>query len=96
MLARRDLHERIGGFDEEISFCEDHDYARRAKETGRFGFLTSTKIPVSIRRLDRDGRLNIVIKYLLAEVHLAVLGPIRHDKFRYRFGHAPAKEREEQ
>lgn len=94
LLARRQLHERIGGFDEEISFCEDHDYARRAKETGRFGFLTSTKIPVSIRRLDRDGRLNIVIKYLLAEVHLALLGPIRHEKFRYTFGHEPVKERE--
>ncbi len=87
MLARRDLHERIGGFDEEITFCEDHDYARRTKGIGKFGFLKSTKIPVSIRRMDRDGRMKIAMKYLFAELHLAVLGPIKHGKFNYQFGH---------
>ncbi|TAL51000.1 glycosyltransferase [Patescibacteria group bacterium] len=87
MLTRRELHERIGGFDESVTFCEDHDYAQRAVQHGRFGFLTSTKIPVSIRRLDRDGRMKITIKYMLAELHLAVLGPIRHNKFNYTFGH---------
>jgi glycosyltransferase involved in cell wall biosynthesis len=87
MLARRDLHERIGGFDEDITFCEDHDYARRTKGIGKFGFLKSTKIPVSIRRMDRDGRMKIAMKYLFAELHLAVLGPIKHDKFNYQFGH---------
>lgn len=93
MLTRRDLHEKIGGFDEKVTFCEDHDYARRAKPHGRFGFLTSTKIPVSIRRLDRDGRMKIAIKYMLAELHLALLGPIRHNKFHYTFGHSPKKEK---
>lgn len=87
MFARRDLHLTINGFDESVLFCEDHDYARRAAKVGTFGFLRSTKIPVSIRRLDRDGRLNIAIKYLLAELHLAMLGPIRHDRFKYSFGH---------
>jgi glycosyltransferase involved in cell wall biosynthesis len=94
LLVRRNLHEKIQGFDETITFCEDHDYARRAIEHGRFGFLTSTKIPVSIRRLDRDGRMNIAVKYLLAELHLALLGPIRHDRFHYTFGHEPVKERQ--
>ncbi|PJE76499.1 glycosyl transferase family 2 [Candidatus Uhrbacteria bacterium CG10_big_fil_rev_8_21_14_0_10_48_16] len=95
MLVRRSLHESIGGFDETVLFCEDHDYARRASEAGTFGFLRSTKIPVSIRRLDRDGRMNIAIKYLLAELHLAFLGPIRHNKFRYTFGHAKTKDKKQ-
>lgn len=90
LMAKRTLHERIGGFDETLTFCEDHDYARRAVDYGRFGFLTSTKIPVSIRRLDRDGRMKIVIKYLLAELHLAFLGPIRDNRFHYSFGHSSA------
>lgn len=93
MLTRRELHEKIGGFDETATFCEDHDYARRATEHGRFGFLKSTKIPVSIRRLDRDGRMKIAIKYMLAELHLAFLGPIRHNKFHYTFGHPTAREK---
>jgi len=87
MFVRRSTHESIGGFDEAVVFCEDHDYARRASKVGSFGFLRATKIPVSIRRLDRDGRVNIAIKYLLAELHLATLGPIRHDHFKYSFGH---------
>lgn len=87
LFVRKDLHDRIGGFDEAISFCEDHDYAKRAGKRGHFGFLKSTKIPVSIRRLDRDGRLAIAIKYLLAELHLAALGPIKHNLFNYQFGY---------
>lgn len=87
LFVRKALHEAIKGFDEDVLFCEDHDYARRAAKAGTFGFLTSTKIPVSIRRLDRDGRMKIAIKYLLAEAHLGILGPIKHDKFHYTFGH---------
>lgn len=93
ILARRDLHKKIHGFDEQVTFCEDHDYARRATKFGRFGILKSIKIPVSIRRLDRDGRMKIAIKYLLAEFHLAFLGPIRHNRFRYTFGHSDVKKK---
>ena len=91
MLVKREGHNKISGFDELVVFCEDHDYARRFKRVGRFGFLKSTKIPVSIRRLDRDGRLQIAIKYLLAELHIAFVGPIRSNKFNYTFGHSKTK-----
>lgn len=91
MFVRRDQHQQIGGFDETVTFCEDHDYAHRLCDIGKFGFLKSTKIPVSIRRLDRDGRMNIAIKYMLAELHLALLGPIRHKRFNYTFGHIKKK-----
>lgn len=86
MLVRRSTHEAIKGFDETVTFCEDHDYARRAAKIGRFGFL-DVKIPVSVRRLDRDGRASIAMKFVLAELHLATLGPIRHEAFNYTFGH---------
>ena len=91
LFARKSLHDSINGFDEEITFCEDHDYARRASLIGKFGLLRSTKIPVSIRRLDRDGRMKIAIKYMLAEFHLAFLGPIRDNRFHYTFGHDKAE-----
>lgn len=86
MLVRKSVHDAIGGFDESVTFCEDHDYARRAARVGSFGFLPF-KVPVSVRRLDRDGRANIALKFMLAEIHLAVLGPIKHDLFNYSFGH---------
>ena len=87
LFVEKSLHEQIHGFDESITFCEDHDYARRAARHGRFGILKRTKIPVSVRRMSRDGRANIAIKFMLAELHLALIGPIRHNRFRYTFGH---------
>jgi glycosyltransferase involved in cell wall biosynthesis len=86
IFVKADLHADIQGFDEDVKFCEDHDYARRAAKEGNFGVLDK-RIPVSVRRLNRDGRLNIAVKFALAELHLITLGPIRHNKFDYQFGH---------
>lgn len=86
ILVRRSIHKKINGFDETITFCEDHDYVQRAARIGRFGVL-GVKVPVSIRRLQRDGRLQTACKYVLAELHLATVGPIRHNLFNYTFGH---------
>ncbi len=87
ILVRRSIHEAIGGFDETVQFCEDHDYANRASRKGSFGFLNSVRISVTTRRQERDGRLSMALKYILAEMHLLALGPIRHDHFQYGFGY---------
>jgi len=86
IFVRRSFHEDAGGFDESITFCEDHEYALRAAREGTFGYL-SKPIMVSVRRFDRDGRANIAIKYILAELHFWFIGPIRSDMFKYTFGH---------
>lgn len=87
ILVRNGLHSAIGGFDESVVFCEDHDYALRANKAGRFGFLTDTRIHVSTRRQERDGRFSMAVKYLIAELHILFLGPIRHNAFNYTFGY---------
>lgn len=87
IFAKRVKHEIMGGFDESISFCEDHDYAVRCRKIGKFGYLNSSHPHVSVRRFERDGRLNIAIKYFFGELHLMFLGPVRHDFFHYEFGH---------
>ena len=91
IFVRRSFHAQIGGFDETVTFCEDHEYAERAGKKGKFGFL-SMPVPVSIRRFDRDGRFSIAFKYLLAELHHWFIGPIRHNKFNYTFGHKKKKD----
>lgn len=87
ILARKSLHDAMGGFDDSVVFCEDHDYAVRANTFGTFGFLSDTRIHVSTRRQERDGRLSMATKYLLAELHNLLLGPIRHHRFNYTFGY---------
>lgn len=87
IFARKSVHDRIGGFDEAVLFAEDSDYVQRAKKIAKFGLLKSHKIPVSVRRLERDGRLNVVIKYILASLHMAVLGSVKTNIFNYTFGY---------
>ncbi len=91
ILVRKTLHDAIGGFDEGIVFCEDHDYAMRASKKGTFGLLHSVVVYATTRRQERDGRISMAMKYILAEMHILFLGPIRHDKFKYGFGYEEKK-----
>lgn len=88
IFARKSLHERIGGFDESIKLAEDHDYVERARQIGTFRVMHGSRIRVSVRRFERDGRISIFGKYLLAELHLLLHNRIRDDRFAYTFGHA--------
>lgn len=92
IFARKSTHDAIHGFDEQIKLAEDHDYAKRGGKVGRFGVLKSYRIPVSVRRFDRDGRLNIAVKFLLCEIYMQAKGAPKTDIFNYTFGHSKSKE----
>jgi glycosyltransferase involved in cell wall biosynthesis len=87
IFVKKNIHEKIQGFDETLKLAEDHDYAQRASKITKFGFLKSYPILISIRRLERDGRLNVATKYALCEAHMFLKGPIRSDIFKYTFGY---------
>lgn len=93
ILIRRHLHEKIGGFDETLRMSEDIDYVRRAARFGRFGVLTSTYIPVSMRRFRRDGMLRVGMKYLWCEAQMLRGKPVREIPFEYEFGAFPPPSR---
>ncbi|MBI4674728.1 MAG: glycosyltransferase [Chloroflexi bacterium] len=86
IFARRVVHERIGGFDETLKMSEDHDYVRRAAQYGEFGWLSSTRIRVSMRRLEKEGWVRLALKYLWCEMHALAGKPIRALPFEYEFG----------
>lgn len=87
IFVKKESHFAIGGFDESLVLAEDHDYVSRAKNVGKFGYLKSYKIPVSVRRLTKDGRIKIALKYIAIELHLIFIGKIKSNIFNYRFGH---------
>ncbi|MBC7226158.1 MAG: glycosyltransferase [Thermoflexales bacterium] len=89
ILVRRSLHEKIGGFDETLWMSEDIDYVRRAARCGRFGVLTSTCIPVSMRRFRKEGMLRTGAKYLWCEMQMLRGKPVRKIPFKYEFGAFP-------
>src|SRR5512145_266656 len=86
IFARRAVHEVIGGFDETLKLSEDHDYVRHASQHGEFGLLTSARIPVSMRRLEKEGIVGLALKYLWCEMYALAGKPIRSLPFEYEFG----------
>ncbi len=86
IFIKKELHQSINGFDEKLKLAEDHDYVLRASKLGDFGLLKNVRIPVSVRRLDKDGRFNIAVKYFVAEGYRLFLGPIDSNIFNYKFG----------
>ncbi len=86
ILARREIHRAIGGFDETLKLSEDHDYVRRASQVGEFGVLTSLRIPVSMRRLEKEGMPRLALKYLWCEMYALAGKPVHSIPFEYEFG----------
>lgn len=87
ILVRRDVHHGINGFDEDVVFAEDHDYVQRAAKDGhRFGILRSHPIAVSVRRLEKDGRLSIALKYVFGELYMMTKGSFKEAPFEYQMG----------
>lgn len=89
IYAKRQVHEQIGGFDEDIKFGEDCVYAREAAKVGKFRFLSSIFFYVSLRRVRKEGLLRFLFKYIFAELRMLILRRnITHEhKFEYRFDH---------
>jgi len=86
LLVRRGLHDRLGGFDETIGMGEDHDYARRASRAGRYGVLRAVKIPTSMRRVARLGRLRYARLTLASELRTLAGRPPRRPLAGYELG----------
>lgn len=87
ILVRRHAHHGVKGFDEEVVFAEDHDYVQRATKRGfSFGVLRSHPIAASVRRLEKDGRLAIALKYIFGELRMMAKGPFKEMPFEYEMG----------
>ena len=64
ILTTARLHRRLGGFRTALTLGEDTEYGRRAKQLARFGVITSTHAMISSRRLEKEGRIALLRKYL--------------------------------
>lgn len=87
ILSKKEVHQAIGGFDETIVFVEDYPYAKAASKVSKYLFMDQYPFYTSVRRYEKDGRLNVYGKYILAQLHMLFLGPVKSDIFKYKFGH---------
>lgn len=85
VLVRKDIFEKVGGFDESVKLAEDHYFAWQASKHGKFGFIKAPPVLTSARRFEKEGRLVTYSKSFLAGAYILFFGPIRSDIFKYRF-----------
>jgi len=88
LLVTKRIHKRVNGFDENLSFCEDHDYVYRISRLAKFRLLKNTRIFVSIRRLDKEGRKKLALKYAKAVLYQLADNKESMKKIEYKFGHS--------
>jgi glycosyltransferase involved in cell wall biosynthesis len=86
ILVKKEIFEKVGGFDEKIKFAEDHSFVRKAKKFGNFGILRKVRVFSSLRRFEKEGFLRTYLKYLLAEIYMIFFGDIKRKIFKYKFG----------
>jgi glycosyltransferase involved in cell wall biosynthesis len=71
---RKDVLEKMGGFDTTIEFYgEDTNIARRASKFGKVKFKPSFAMPTSARRLHKQGVIEMAYIYVLNFLHEVVL-----------------------
>ncbi len=86
IIISRRLFQRVGGFNENLKMAEDHDLVKRASQLRPLRVLNRAKVQVSVRRLEKEGRLNLVSKYLSVELYRIFRGEIDKPIFDYQFG----------
>jgi len=87
VIMKKELFEKLNGYDETLKLSEDNDFGRRAIKHGKFRIIRSTEIFISDRRFVKDGWMTTTLKYILSELHTYFIGPIKSDIFNYKFDH---------
>ncbi|MBU0628829.1 MAG: glycosyltransferase [Nanoarchaeota archaeon] len=84
-FCKKKVYKKINGFDEAILLGEDNDFARRSSKAGKFGIIKETRVFNSMRRFEKEGRLNMSLRYTVHEMYRLFIGEIKGDKFKYNF-----------
>lgn len=75
IFAKKPVHNKIGGFNQKMTFGEDSDYCQRAAKAGaKFDLLKSSFPYTSARRFILDGRFNTYKRTLTYAFYQAAYG----------------------
>lgn len=85
MFTTKKIHKKINGFNPEITFAEDYDYARRASKHCKVQLLKNTKLYTSVRRFEKEGKLKLGLKYVKIGLEMDLAGKTK-PRVRYDFG----------
>jgi len=87
MFSTKTVHNKIGGFREDVKLCEDCDYVRDAKRAKFKVRMIPLSCGFSDRRLKKEGMVNMGFLYLKANLIRFITGKsIKENKIKYEFG----------
>ncbi len=90
IMVKKDIFEKVKGFDESITLAEDHYFIQQAEKLGKFGIISNVKVYMPLRRFEKDGYFTTAFKYLICAFNMGVLGKPER-KIKYDFGHYDKK-----
>jgi len=86
MFSTKKVHNKIGGFREDVKLCEDCDYVRDAKRAKFKIRMVPLSCGFSDRRLKKNGMINSGYLYLKANlIRFITRKSIKKDKIKYEF-----------
>ena len=88
IFSTRTLHKRIQGFNEDYKFSEDFNYSQRAVRSGaKLRVLRTTVIYVSVRRLQKEGRINYTKRAIRSGLYVLSKKKLIKKPANMEFGH---------
>ncbi len=97
MIIKKELFDKVHGFDEEIVFGEDYNIMERIAKLGiRFRVFPNPIIYVSTRRFDQEGIILSLYKSIKAFLYQIFVGPIKKPIFEYQMGGHVFKDKKNQ
>jgi uncharacterized protein (TIGR00661 family) len=91
ILTKRALHKEVRGFDELMDFGEDTDYLERVGAISEFKVLRNAKLFLSTRRLEKEGRKELAMKYIKSTLYQFAGKKITAANLGYTFGYENKK-----
>jgi glycosyltransferase involved in cell wall biosynthesis len=86
LFVAKEVHDRIGGFREDLAIAEDHNYAKRATKYVELIVIEDLQIVYSVRRLEKEGRLRIYFEYFIWSLYRILFGEVKKEIFKYEYG----------
>ena len=88
IYVRKEPFLKVGGFSEDIILGEDWDLIKRLDKHGyKYKLVKKPIIKVSVRRLEKEGRLHFATNMLVAGLYIGLKGPIKNNKkIKYEYG----------
>lgn len=74
IIVTKDVFKKVGGYDEKMIYAEDNAFVKSCLKFGKFRVLRSQPIYCDVRRLDKEGRIGLMVKYGYAGLYRLFFG----------------------